>query len=156
MTKLKIESLIRTDGRKRGTRIVKCNACGSIKTMNTEATKKMKSCGCKFIELHQLSENTASLNHYYSVYRTGAKNRPIPRSFELTKEQFSELCQRPCYYCGKEPNRKIAGSNRYNKSPLVHGIDRVDNNKGYVYENCVSCCKQCKTLGAFLFVQFSY
>ena len=40
-----------------------------------------------------------------------------------------------CTYCGHKPN--------WPESRV--GIDRVDNNKGYVYGNCVSCCFTCNS-----------
>lgn len=40
-----------------------------------------------------------------------------------------------CVYCGKIPNWPKERN----------GIDRVDNNKGYEIENCVSCCFTCNS-----------
>lgn len=46
----------------------------------------------------------------------------------ITREEWDELIKEPCYYCGKEAR---------------FGIDRVDNNLGYLQGNCVSCCEWC-------------
>lgn len=32
---------------------------------------------------------------------------------------------------------------RMNGEFISNGIDRIDNNRGYVKENCVPCCKTC-------------
>jgi NUMOD3 motif len=40
-----------------------------------------------------------------------------------------------CHYCGHTPN--------WPESRV--GIDRIDNNKGYIYGNCVSCCFTCNS-----------
>jgi hypothetical protein len=64
-------------------------------------------------------------NHYVK----GAKKRGI--HFTLPKKRFESLITQPCFYCA------------YQKQGEVNGIDRVDNNKGYVEENVVSCCQTC-------------
>lgn len=57
--------------------------------------------------------------------------------FELTLEQYKELCEQPCYYCGAEPEA-------HRHDALVrNGIDRFDNTKGYSLDNCVPCCHMC-------------
>ncbi len=63
----------------------------------------------------------------YKVYRQGAAKRG--REFLITFDDFMELWQKPCYYCGT----KITSI----------GIDRKDNDIGYVTTNIVACCKKC-------------
>lgn len=48
---------------------------------------------------------------------------------DLTYEQWETFWQKPCSYC------KTAIENV--------GIDRVDNNIGYIFSNCVACCYRC-------------
>lgn len=70
--------------------------------------------------------------YFFRKYRYGAKERSL--SFELSFEEFQEIRNRKCYYCGSD--KKI-------------GIDRKDNSKGYFVENCVACCWPCnKVKGA--------
>lgn len=64
-------------------------------------------------------------NHYVR----GAKKRSI--HFTLSKTRFNELIVQSCFYCD------------YSKEGEVNGIDRLDNNKGYVEENVVACCQVC-------------
>lgn len=71
-----------------------------------------------------------SINGKYSQYKRTAKNRK--RKFELTKEDFMEYWQEPCVYCGSEIQ--------------TIGLDRVDNNIGYIKENIVSCCEFCNRI----------
>ena len=83
--------------------------------------------------------------------------------FNLTKEEFFELIQGYCYYCGAEPtfwspyinsngniNEKwiniINNDYIYETRVKVNGVDRLDSNKGYDLKNCVSCCKQCNIM----------
>ena len=67
-------------------------------------------------------------NHYVK----GAKNRGI--HFVLSKKHFQELIVKPCFYC----NHQKAGE--------VNGIDRIDNQKGYIEDNVVPCCETCNVL----------
>lgn len=66
----------------------------------------------------------------YSVYKSTSKRRNI--EFNLTKEQFVELWNKPCHYCGSD----IVGI----------GVDRVDNTIGYQVDNIVPCCSWCNRM----------
>jgi len=64
----------------------------------------------------------------YAEYKRGAKNRGI--IFAISFDEYIALCWGViCHYCG-EVNE-------------THGMDRVDNSKGYILENLVSCCQIC-------------
>ena len=60
--------------------------------------------------------------------KQGARVRHIP--YELPRELAVDLVTDNCYYCGAAPEP-------------FNGIDRVDNQRGYVEDNVVSCCKYC-------------
>jgi hypothetical protein len=62
----------------------------------------------------------------YFQYRYSSKQRK--REFLLTQEQFAEILRKKCHYCGSESNI---------------GIDRINNNKGYMNGNVVPCCRKC-------------
>jgi hypothetical protein len=66
----------------------------------------------------------------YNTYINRAKNKNI--EWSLTKEQFIEITNKVCYLCGKKTD-----NNHKN------GIDRIDNNQGYVAENVKPCCGEC-------------
>ncbi len=59
------------------------------------------------------------------------------KEFTLTLEEYSQLVYENCYYCnnilGQKPIQGV-------------GLDRLDNSKGYVTDNCVSCCMICNQL----------
>lgn len=78
------------------------------------------------------------LSQVYINYRKSAQKRG--HAFRLTKPQFLNLTQRKCHYCGKPP------SNKYKRSKPYQGIDRLRNNVGYLFNNCVPCCKECNQL----------
>jgi hypothetical protein len=67
----------------------------------------------------------------FTDYRSGALRRGIP--FELTKEQFRDITNNDCIYCGAP------------KEVAAIGIDRIDNEFGYTTSNCVPCCRHCNT-----------
>lgn len=120
-----------------------------------ESTKKGKAVAKqywkKYYELHknEIIENTKqwSLAHpeeiskskrkyeekasvQYRKYQRAAKRRGI--AMELTEEEFTKIIEIGiCKYSGTEGKM---------------GIDRVDNNKGYIQNNCVPCCWKCNQM----------
>ena len=73
-------------------------------------------------------------------YKNRAKRKEL--TFSITKEEFLNIARKPCFYCGKiNSNYMIAG--KRNGGFYYNGIDRFDNNVGYIKENCTPCCKNC-------------
>jgi len=66
---------------------------------------------------------------FYS-YRYNAQLRNI--KFNLSFEEFKSFWQKPCYYC-------------HDVIETI-GLDRVDNDSGYVFRNIVSCCIICNKM----------
>jgi hypothetical protein len=62
----------------------------------------------------------------YAAYKAGAKRRGL--TFDLSCEMFSSLLKKSCRYCGISP---------------ANGVDRIENNEGYVLDNCAPCCCWC-------------
>jgi len=115
----------------------KCD-CGSTKVVKSThlTTGIVKSCGCYRKEF-RLKEDSVERDLYVN-YKKTAKSKGY--SFNLSFEEFIKLTTMSCYYCGVEPSnihKKRKKSYRYN------GVDRVDNSKGYVLDNCVPCCSTC-------------
>jgi len=120
-------------------RIWKCQcACGKITYARTwQLTSGNKvSCGCA----QKLDYGIACFNQLLRAYRDGAKGRGY--DWDLTEAQFHELVTSPCYYCGAYPSNTYKKSDHFGEF-VYNGIDRIDNDKGYVVGNCVSCCKHC-------------
>jgi len=76
---------------------------------------------------------------YYRCKRSSVK-RNI--EFNISLDEFIGIINNTiCFYCGKKGNTKL-GDSRYNNT-LTCGLDRVDNNLGYISGNVVACCKKC-------------
>jgi len=63
----------------------------------------------------------------------GARKRNL--DVTISKEEIAKMIVSSCSYCGKPSN--LEGHRE------ASGIDRVDNSKGYVINNCVPCCFYC-------------
>jgi len=92
---------------------------------------------------NRLAYGESSFYALLAGYKKSAANRSM--EFTLSDEQFLQLTVCDCHYCGVEPSQKFKTSTGF--GPYIYnGIDRIDNNIGYVIENCVSCCKKCNFL----------
>lgn len=116
--------------------------CGNEKVIRKDSVMfgHTKSCGCLFIEEGRKKVkimNSKRTNHENSYKRTAKSKNNI---FSINREEFLKLILGNCFYCGIIPSREI----KYKTSVFKrNGIDRIDNSKGYILSNCVSCCKDC-------------
>ena len=122
--------------------------CGNFITVRSSnlISGSTKSCGCQKDILHSqaitLPKGEVHLNQLYKNYKASSKRRKLP--FLLSKENFQILINGACYFCGTNPNTLFVIKNiRTNNSIYYNGVDRLDNNIGYLTNNCVSCCKFC-------------
>lgn len=139
--------------------LAKCQCeCGNIcvkKLNNVVHSKTTYSCGCYRDKVNEqrYDKQKTNFNQLFASYQLSAKERNL--TFELTQEDFSNIVFSNCYYCNKTPeengNKKI---NRFRPEFYLkyHGVDRKDNEIGYVLENCVPACKTCN----FMKKNYSY
>ena len=124
--------------------ICKCD-CGNIKAVLGRSLRGgvSKSCGCLHKELESLPYGRASFNTLLRNYKRNARNRNLV--WELSDKDFEALTNSNCYWCGSPPNKSSSNSSggKTNGSYKYNGIDRLNNNKGYLIENCVACCEKC-------------
>ena len=80
-------------------------------------------------------ENKNNLIQYYKEYINSAIRREYDILIDFDK--FCELVNSKCYYCD------------YSKENEVIGIDRVNNDIGYIKENTVPCCSNCNYMKNF-------
>lgn len=132
-------------GVKKGLVIWLCQCdCGNTKEVAGTFLKRniVKSCGCLLREnepANKLPDGQGLKNKVYNDYKKQARYRGY--SFELTQEQFLSMANTHCAYCGDEPSNFI--EDKHNNKFYYNGIDRLNNNIGYILQNCVPCCKIC-------------
>jgi hypothetical protein len=91
-------------------------------------------------EKNSLPTGISTMNKIFYVYKRNATRRGI--EFELSRESFVKLATLDCFYCGTPP-KNVMKSQYANGDTLYNGIDRVNNNIGYIESNCVPCCSNC-------------
>lgn len=69
----------------------------------------------------------------YNHYKLSAIKRK--KEFEINMNQFESIISGNCYICGKQ-----------NSENHKNGIDRIDNNRGYLLNNCKVCCCECNLM----------
>ncbi len=156
-----------------------CNRSLELKPISTNALNNghTKSCGCLRNSLSSARlkgkpsagrlkfPTDATWNDYFRVYKKSAKIRKL--IFDISLEEFKNICLQKCYYCNNEPfddrskycNKNGSIKERYKTIDIewirngiitVNGVDRYDNNKGYIISNCVPCCTLCNYMKSAL------
>lgn len=102
-----------------------------IKENNPKKYKKMLSYQVLYRKKNKegISIKRKTVERKYKAYIFSAKRRN--HDFTLTFEEFKVLFESSCKYCGKEN---------------ANGVDRVNNQIGYLLNNCVSCCDMCNKM----------
>lgn len=130
----------------------KCRCeCGNICLKEAHAllntgTKECPSCANKRRACSLLKENGgAAWNSAYRITHNNAVKRGY--EFNLTMDEFKAISMQPCFYCGSAPSIALrAGKRQHILVGYRSGIDRRDNNKGYIPGNCVPCCYTCNSM----------
>ncbi len=127
--------------------------CGTIcvRPLRPFRAGDSSSCGCLKKELWEgvvqqkrLPSQEAAYKRLIDGYKRGARNRGY--AWELTGEEARSLFSANCIYCGIEPKQVYppAGAKRpLNGHVLYNGIDRLNNDGGYVKGNVAACCGTC-------------
>jgi hypothetical protein len=145
-------SVIKFSNMKNGRAIWECKcSCGKNIFVGVKELKSgnTKSCGClqkeKIGNLRRLPPGESAFNKVYNTYKNTAKRRGY--EFNISEQEFKNITSKNCFYCGDSPI-SISSSNKKKAWDvyLYNGIDRVDNGVGYIYSNCVPCCKHCNTM----------
>jgi hypothetical protein len=100
------------------------------------------SCGCYCKEnVSKRFKKPDGFSAFHKLFDTYQRNS-IKRGFkfEINEDDFREIINKNCYYCGQEPS---AIQKNRNDRYIYNGIDRVDSSLGYSKGNIVPCCKIC-------------
>ena len=131
------------NGRERAHWLCKCE-CGNEKVIGGHDLRRgrVKSCGCLLKEQPSstLPNGEAAFRRMYYQYKKSAERREL--DFPLSKHEFRRFTKQPCHYCGQKPQgiwKSVHNTGDY----ICNGIDRKNNDIGYVIDNCVPCCTQC-------------
>lgn len=125
--------------------------CGNEKIIKSTYLIEGKSttCGCK---INRFPNNDPKLSSAMKIYNNKYKDG------DLTFEQFLELSQQKCFYCGIDPstatnrldnvrvNTRRGRENQFSGEKgtfIYNGLDRIDSNIGHILTNVVPCCKDC-------------
>jgi hypothetical protein len=126
----KLTLIKRVENDKRNWPVWECKCdCGNITNVSTVKlnTGHTKSCGC--LNLPGDQRLLAARFEYSRRYNDG----------DLTYEEFYELSQKDCNYCGKPPSNG-------NEIFKWNGLDRVDSKFPHNKNNVVSCCMRDNTM----------
>jgi len=112
---------------------------------STLRSGKSISCGCASYTPEIIQKRSVAQRKVGSAFRRAlsacqASARTRGLVFSLTSEDFLRITSQNCFYCGTEPAQD---KKSLHENYRANGIDRVDNNVGYVLENCVPCCMPC-------------
>ena len=120
-----------------GTKVTKMNAqlrCGDV-----------TSCGCYRRYIIGIKNRkpfgVAAINTALRSIKKSAKIRNL--EFMLSDAEAIELMKKPCFWCGVYLGNKGSQTRTINGNPGYNGLDRIDNNKGYIKDNVVPCCGRC-------------
>lgn len=97
-----------------------------------------KFCRARNRKAYLSASGRTNIKKAVSDYRANAKRRGY--SWQLTTDEAIALLGQACFYCGASPQSN--GKNGIKKN----GIDRKNNEMGYLPENCVPCCWRCNYL----------
>ena len=101
---------------------------------NLEQARKLES-NYRKNNKEKIKERHCKPHERFSRAKQAAKR--AKREWNISKEQYFELCDKPCEYCNDTMGpRSRTGS----------GLDRKDSSIGYIIDNVVPCCIACNTL----------
>lgn len=93
---------------------------------------RCKECSRAFRKLHTRTNHGRFIHAKQIAKRNG-------RVFTLTEAEYLDLRSKPCTYCGDSlPETGL-------------GLDRIDNEVGYMLGNVAPCCTVCNTVKANIF-----
>jgi len=107
------------------------------------------SCGCN----RAITRRQKNRKYFIQkiLYRNAiiGKSKKLKLDYNIIFEQFIELINKPCFYCGLEHSNRCKDPYMNKQvdfedhTVFYNGLDRIDSSKGYLIDNVVPCCKFC-------------
>ena len=95
----------------------------------------------------RISPTRAARRQIIRQYKLTAERKN--RDISLSEDDWSELFESDCYYCGSPPSN-VQTMYRYREDGgfeyAYNGVDRLDNTQGYHMFNVVPCCGVCNKM----------
>ena len=136
--------VVATDGKQKDKDILwryRCEKCGTEWRTKAEHLRTKLACAGKCKRPHTNRPSTNAIDAVYNTCENSAKIRDL--EFNISKDDFIFLSQQPCRYCGEAPAR----TRRHKSGNFVYwGLDRIENNRGYLNDNCCAACPQCNRM----------
>ena len=109
------------------------------------------SCGCNRGRKEEFNGSSVFKKTYNTLKRVCKSSN---KKLELNFEEWYNLVNQNCYYCGLTPYDKhySYSKKRYSKGidqdnvEIFNGVDRIDSSKGYIKNNVVPCCTMCNRM----------
>lgn len=130
-----IDRLDNSKGYTKGNMVTCCKTCNMMKNTLNEVTFILM---CAHIthtnRFFKYGLYPQVFNNYMGTGYESYKKKSIKRKllFELTKEQYDNFRSSSCYICTRKSDDNH-----------TNGIDRYDSSKGYIIDNCRTCCADC-------------
>jgi hypothetical protein len=123
-----------------------CRKCGreyivSESNMVMGRSSRCRKCWGAEMGILQTKPDTAFNDVYRNYERSAAKRGLL---FAISKDEFKTLTQQNCHYCGTPPQLTTFSRGGFTQY-TYNGIDRKDNDLGYIISNALPCCFQCNT-----------
>lgn len=111
-------------------------------------SKGCKSCGAKarVYDFDQQKFELSCINDIYHNYKSGTRRgRDRVIEFDLSQNHFAALIKDSCKYCDAPPSN-VKRRKKTGHEFKYSGIDRKNNDAGYVEGNVVACCWTCNRM----------
>ena len=122
-----------------------CDCGGTIICQGSDVKcGKIRSCGCKNFTKQISDAKDRGIEPLIRHAFAGCKRSERGYEFELSYEFYKNIIFKNCHYCGSEPSNIKKDKRSFGERVLrYNGVDRVDNDIGYIESNCVPCCRNC-------------
>lgn len=122
--------------------------CGEIVMVRGSHLRSNATTSCRNCGFQKREENRTQVSQIEQVFKRLVIDRCKKHNIEIkiTALDYEKIGKENCHYCGDLPQKTNRFSSRkyVNTEDLfLNGVDRLDSNKGYTLDNCVSCCTSC-------------